>query len=92
MEVLSFLAGNADRIRPLERNIQINAMASRSGSHRSRRPGHVDQGMTRELVKVFRFPKFESADQQRSDPPWESTARSKLLPGKALTARPIHRT
>ena len=35
---------------------ESTTMASRFGSHRGRRPGHADQGMTRELVRASSFP------------------------------------
>ena len=35
---------------------ETTPMASRFGGHRSRRPGHVDQGMTRELVRASSSP------------------------------------
>ena len=35
---------------------ETTLMASRFGGHRSRRPGHVDQGMSRELVRASSFP------------------------------------
>jgi len=66
-------------------------MASRSGGHRGRRPGHVDQGMARELGRASSASCLENAEQGRGNPLRESTAIPKLPHGKARhSAGSIH--
>jgi hypothetical protein len=58
------------------------------GSHRGRRPGHVDQGMTRELVRASSSPvrRNRGSSQSHSAGVHRDT---KAPTGKASTARPI---
>ena len=64
-------------------------MASRFGSHRGRRPGHADQGMTRELVRASLFPVFEKRGSA-TEPHSVGVHRDTKAPlGKASTARSI---
>ncbi len=61
-------------------------MASRSGSHRGLRPGHVDRGMTRELVRASSFPVFErrgslaESTSVGSPPRYQSSSRKGPTP------------
>lgn len=67
---------------------QTTPLASRLGGHRGRRPGHADQGMTRELARASLSPVIRNRGSL-TEPPRESTASSKLPTGKASTARSI---
>ena len=68
---------------------ETTLMASRFGGHRSHRPGHVDQGMTRELVRASSFP----VPRDRGAAAEQSSAGvhrvTKAPSGKASTARSI---
>ena len=67
---------------------EMTLMASRFGGHRSRRPGHVDQGMTRELARASSSPVRRdrgSAEQSSAGVHRDTKAPT----GKASTARSI---
>ena len=64
-------------------------MASRFGGHRSRRPGHVDQGMTRELVRASSFPVLRKRGSAAERPSVGVHRVTKAPTGKASTARSI---
>jgi len=65
-------------------------MASHFGSHRGRRPGHVDQGMTRELVRASSSPVLRNRGSS-AEPSSAGVHRDTKAPtGKASTARSIH--
>jgi len=64
-------------------------MASRCGGHRSRRPGHVDQGMSRELVRASSSPVRRNRGSS-AEPSSAGVHRDTKAPsGKASTARSI---
>jgi hypothetical protein len=68
---------------------EATPMASRRGGHRGRRPGHVDQGMTRELVRASSSPVPRNRGPS-AEPSSAGVHRVTKAPtGKASTARSI---
>jgi hypothetical protein len=63
--------------------------ASRFGGHRSRRPGHVDQGMTRELARASSSPVFRDRGSSTEQSSVGVHRVIKAPSGKASTARSI---
>ena len=68
---------------------ETTLMASRFGGHRSRRPGHVDQGMTRELVRASSSPVLRDRGSSAEQSSVGVHRVTKAPTGKASTARSI---
>lgn len=68
---------------------ETTLMASRFGGHRSHRPGHVDQGMTRELARASSFPVFRDRGSSAERSSAGVHRVTKAPTGKASTARSI---
>jgi hypothetical protein len=62
---------------------ETTLMASRFGGHRSRRPGHVDPGMTRELVRASSFPVLRERGSS-AEQPSAGVHRDNKAPRKGL--------
>ena len=69
---------------------EATLMASRFGGHRSRRPEHVDQGMTREHVRASSSPVFRDRGSSTEQSTVGVHRVTKAPSGKAPTARSIH--